>query len=106
MLQIIVEQHFYYTAKMTSNKYFPNAIYANRDAKFSPAAAGKAHFTNRILMVAKIFINSAPDLLLKNDMNIDGNGNTTVILNWMAITIASSWKEIASHQNIEAKIKC
>ena len=57
-------------------------------------------------MVAKIFINSAPDLLLKNGMNIDGNGNTTVILNWMAITIASSWKEIASHQNIEAKIKC
>ena len=57
-------------------------------------------------MVVKIFINSAPDLLLENDMNIDGNGSTTVILNWMAINIASSWTEIASHQNIEAEIKC
>ena len=43
----IVEQHFYYTVKTTSNKYFPNAIYANHDAKFSPAAARKAHFTNK-----------------------------------------------------------
>ena len=33
MFQIIVEQQFYYTAKITSNKHFPNAIYANRDAK-------------------------------------------------------------------------
>ena len=66
---------------MTSNKYFPNAIYANRDAKFSPAAAGETRFANKTLMAAKIFINSAPDLLLKNGMNIDGNGNTTVILN-------------------------
>ena len=35
MFQIVgtfVEQQFYYTAKMTSNKHFPKAIYANRDA--------------------------------------------------------------------------
>ena len=33
MSQIIVEQQFHYTVKMTSNKHSPNAIYANRDAK-------------------------------------------------------------------------
>ena len=33
MPQIIVEQQFHYNAKMTSNKHFPNAIYANCYAK-------------------------------------------------------------------------
>ena len=33
MPQIIIEQQFHYTAKMTSNKHFPNTIYANWDAK-------------------------------------------------------------------------
>ena len=32
MSQVIVEQQFHYTMKMTSNKHFPNAIYANYDA--------------------------------------------------------------------------
>ena len=32
MPQIIVEQQFHYTMKMISNKHFPNAIYANRNA--------------------------------------------------------------------------
>ena len=33
MSQKIVEQQFHYTMKMTPNKYFLNAIYANRNAK-------------------------------------------------------------------------
>ena len=33
MSQVIVEQQFHYTTNMTSNNYFPNAIYANRNAK-------------------------------------------------------------------------
>ena len=48
---------------MTSKKHFPNAIYANRYAKLSPAAGGKACFTHKIFAVAKIFINSAPVIL-------------------------------------------
>ena len=59
MSQKIVEQHFHHTAKMTSKKYFPNPIYANRDAKLLPAVTGKARFTNKIFMVAKTFINPA-----------------------------------------------
>ena len=31
--QIIVEQYFHYTTKLTSNKHFPNTIYANCNAK-------------------------------------------------------------------------
>ena len=33
MPQISIDQQLHYTAKMTSSKYFPNAIYANRDGK-------------------------------------------------------------------------
>ena len=33
MPQMIVEEQFHYTVKMTSNKHFPNAIHANPDAK-------------------------------------------------------------------------
>ena len=33
MLKIIIEQQFHYTMKMTWNKHFPNAIYANGNAK-------------------------------------------------------------------------
>ena len=32
-VQIIVEQWFHYTAKMTSSKHFPNTIFANRNTK-------------------------------------------------------------------------
>ena len=46
-------------AKMTSKKHFPNAIYANGDAKLLPAAGGKACFNHKIFLVAKIFINFA-----------------------------------------------
>ena len=60
MSQIIFEQQFHYTAKMTSRKHFPNAIYANRDAKLLPAMGGKACIAH------KIFINSAPGLRLNN----------------------------------------
>ena len=44
MSQIIVEQQLHYTVKMTSNKHFPNAIYANHDAKLEkklPLAGAK-----------------------------------------------------------------
>ena len=47
-------------AKMTSKKHFRNAIYANGDAKLSPAAGSKACFNHKIFLVAKIFINFAP----------------------------------------------
>ena len=46
---------------MASKKHFRNAIYANRDAKLSPAAGRKAHFAHKIFAVVKIFINSAPE---------------------------------------------
>ena len=61
MSHIIVEQQFHYTAKMTSTNYFPNTIYANRNDKLLPVAVGKAHFANKIFVVAKIFINWAPE---------------------------------------------
>ena len=76
MSQIIVEQQFYYNAKMTSNKHFPNTImeiYANCDAnleKFLPAAGGKAHFTQNIFAVAKVFINSAPVIILDTELQV------------------------------------
>ena len=60
MSQIIVKQQFHYTAKMTSKKHFPNAIYENYDAKLLPAAGNKACFAHKIFTMAKIFINSAP----------------------------------------------
>ena len=46
MSQIIIEQQFHYIATITSKKYFPNTIYANRDAKLSPVATGKARFSS------------------------------------------------------------
>ena len=46
MSQIIIEQQFHYIATMTSKKYFPNTIYANRDAKLSPVTTGKARFSS------------------------------------------------------------
>ena len=48
---------------MTSNKHFPNAIYANRDVKLDkilPTVDGEACFTCRIFAVAKFFINLTP----------------------------------------------
>ena len=66
MSQIIFEQQFHYTAKMTSRKHFPNAIYANHDAKLLPAMGGKACIAHKIFAVVKIFINSAPGLRLNN----------------------------------------
>ena len=39
MLKIIIEQQFHYTMKMTSNKHFPNAIYANYDATLEKVLA-------------------------------------------------------------------
>ena len=62
MSQIIVEQQFHYTAKMNSKKHFLNAICANHDVKILPAVGGKACFTHKISTVAKIFINSAPEV--------------------------------------------
>ena len=59
MSQIIVEQQFH------DDKHFPNAIFANRDAKlgkFLPAAAAaKVRLGCKIFAVAKIFINSVLD---------------------------------------------
>ena len=63
MSQIIVEQQFHYTAKMSSEKHFPNAIYANRNAKLLPAPGSKALITHKIFTVAKIFINLAPEFV-------------------------------------------
>ena len=40
MPQIIIEQQFHYTAKMTLIKHFPNANYANRDVKLEKFFAG------------------------------------------------------------------
>ena len=40
MPQIIFEQQLHYTAKMTSNKHFPNANYANHDVKLKKVFAG------------------------------------------------------------------
>ena len=61
MWQITVEQQFHYTAEMTSKKHFHNTIYANCDAKLSPAAGRKPHFDHKIFAMVKIFINSAPE---------------------------------------------
>ena len=33
MSKMIAEQQFHYITKMTSDKHFPNVIYANRNAK-------------------------------------------------------------------------
>ena len=56
---------------MTSNKHFPNAIYANHDAKLEkkilPAVGGKFHFAHKIFAVVTIFIN----LVLENSLEID-----------------------------------
>ena len=43
LFQITVEKQFHYTAKMTSNKHFPNSIYANHNAKLEKifACAGQ-----------------------------------------------------------------
>ena len=51
---------------MTSRKHFPNAIYANHDAKLLPATGGKACIAHKIFAVVKIFSNSVPGLRLHN----------------------------------------
>ena len=64
MSQIIGEQQFHYSVRMTSNKHFPNAIYSNCNAKlekFLPVAGGKAHFTCKIFAVRKILTNLVPE---------------------------------------------
>ena len=52
---------------MTSKKHFSNTIYANRDAKLSRDAGGKAHFAHKIFKAAKIFINPAPEMCCSKD---------------------------------------
>ena len=66
MSQIIIEQQFHYIATITSKKYFPNTIYANRDAKLSPVATGKARFSsivNEAIETIYLFFNK--DILHK-----------------------------------------
>ena len=47
MPQIIIEQQFHYTAKMTSNKHYPSANYANHDVKLEKVFTGGRQSTLR-----------------------------------------------------------
>ena len=67
MSQIIVEQQFHYTTKMTSYKHVPHAIYANRNAKleifFCLRQAAK------LASLAKFSINLVPEVLFRANLN-------------------------------------
>ena len=67
MFQVILEQQFHYATKMTSNKHFSNAIYANPEAKleiFFVCGRQQTCFAHKMFAVAKILFTLSPAILL------------------------------------------